>query len=313
MASVMAATSALPAAALAGGPDDEQVGSAPEVTDPTASQAPAGPDVEGPPTDLPFDVDPLPPSAEPPGDSVPTVPTEEGSAPAVEPDVTTGEDGLVVDPGDGTGPEASADAAPPTPESPPVDPAVTPPASNAAPQTPGSASPDPTATSPEATQPGDPGAPQVIQGATQDEASKPARGRRSDTTARRRSNAERSEQPSADVAKPNPSAALNEPPVAASPATSHGTSAGDATGDVAYAARAETKAHLRVRAIRRGARFHIVAPNDSLWSIADRILDADAAVPRIAREVDRLWDLNEARIGTGDPDVLIPGTRLRLR
>ena len=36
-------------------------------------------------------------------------------------------------------------------------------------------------------------------------------------------------------------------------------------------------------------------------------------IPRIAAEVNRLWELNDERIGTGRPDLLFAGTRLRLR
>jgi hypothetical protein len=36
-------------------------------------------------------------------------------------------------------------------------------------------------------------------------------------------------------------------------------------------------------------------------------------VSQIAREVDRLWQLNEDRIASGSPDLLYTGTRLRLR
>jgi outer membrane biosynthesis protein TonB len=60
-------------------------------------------------------------------------------------------------------------------------------------------------------------------------------------------------------------------------------------------------------------RFHVVAPGDSLWSIAKRLLGPEASMAGIAREVNRLWTLNQDRIGTGDPDLLMVGTRLRLR
>ena len=61
------------------------------------------------------------------------------------------------------------------------------------------------------------------------------------------------------------------------------------------------------------ARWHVVEPGESLWSIATRLLGPDASPGRIAREVDRLWELNSDRIGTGDPDVLMVGAKLRLR
>jgi hypothetical protein len=61
------------------------------------------------------------------------------------------------------------------------------------------------------------------------------------------------------------------------------------------------------------ARSHVVEPGDSLWSIARRLLEPGASPARVAREVARLWELNADRIGTGDPDLLMIGTRLRLR
>jgi nucleoid-associated protein YgaU len=61
------------------------------------------------------------------------------------------------------------------------------------------------------------------------------------------------------------------------------------------------------------SRFYIVQPGDSLWSIAKRLLGGDPSAGRIAREVNRLWTLNRSRIATGDPDLLMVGTRLELR
>jgi LysM domain len=61
------------------------------------------------------------------------------------------------------------------------------------------------------------------------------------------------------------------------------------------------------------ARWHVVEPGESLWSIATRLLGPDATPGRIAREVERLWELNRDRIGTGDRDLLMVGAKLRLR
>jgi hypothetical protein len=61
------------------------------------------------------------------------------------------------------------------------------------------------------------------------------------------------------------------------------------------------------------ARFYVVQPGDSLWSIAKRLLGREASAGRIAREVNRLWSLNRSSIATGDPDLLMVGTRLELR
>jgi LysM domain-containing protein len=61
------------------------------------------------------------------------------------------------------------------------------------------------------------------------------------------------------------------------------------------------------------ARFYVVQSGESLWLIARKLLGPSASPARIAREVDRLWELNKDRIGTGNPDLLMVGTKLRLR
>lgn len=64
---------------------------------------------------------------------------------------------------------------------------------------------------------------------------------------------------------------------------------------------------------RPGDRSHEVQRGESLWAIASDVLGRDAGPARIAREVDRLWELNKERIATGDPDLVMIGTRLVLR
>ncbi len=59
--------------------------------------------------------------------------------------------------------------------------------------------------------------------------------------------------------------------------------------------------------------FEVVQPGDTLWSIARRLIGQDRSDAEVAREAARLWQLNGDRIGTGHPDVLLPGTVLRLR
>ena len=66
--------------------------------------------------------------------------------------------------------------------------------------------------------------------------------------------------------------------------------------------RVEVAAHMTYR-VRHG---------DSLWRIAARHLGPDATTAQTAREVNRLWELNQQRIGTGNPDLIFPGQTLRL-
>ena len=63
----------------------------------------------------------------------------------------------------------------------------------------------------------------------------------------------------------------------------------------------------------RGERVYVVRAGDSLWSIAADRLGGEPSVAAIAREVNRLWELNRERIATGDPDLVMVGTRLMLR
>jgi hypothetical protein len=60
-------------------------------------------------------------------------------------------------------------------------------------------------------------------------------------------------------------------------------------------------------------RIHIVAPGESLWSIAEGLIGHDASATRIAAEVARLWELNRDRIPSGDPDLIAVGQQLKLR
>jgi LysM repeat protein len=85
------------------------------------------------------------------------------------------------------------------------------------------------------------------------------------------------------------------------------------TEPVAIAAADVAVATVAKEGLDEGSRYYVVQPGDSLWSIAKRLLGGDASAGRIAREVNRLWTLNRSRIATGDPDLLMVGTRLELR
>jgi hypothetical protein len=61
-----------------------------------------------------------------------------------------------------------------------------------------------------------------------------------------------------------------------------------------------------------GHRVHTVRAGECLWSIAEALLPAGAGNAEIEAEVQRLWKLNAARIGTGDPSLVYVGTELRL-
>lgn len=77
------------------------------------------------------------------------------------------------------------------------------------------------------------------------------------------------------------------------------------------AARA-ARASGRLTPLGRTATYR-VRPGDSLWSIAEAQLGPAAGAAEIASRVGRLWNLNGTRIGTGDPDLVMPGTVLLLR
>jgi hypothetical protein len=64
--------------------------------------------------------------------------------------------------------------------------------------------------------------------------------------------------------------------------------------------------------ITAGRSAYTVHPGDCLWSIAEALLPPGSDNTRIAAEVSRLWQLNAERIGTGDPNLILAGTVLRL-
>lgn len=62
-----------------------------------------------------------------------------------------------------------------------------------------------------------------------------------------------------------------------------------------------------------GKDSYVVRPGDCLWHIAAAALPGDSDTQAIEGKVVELWRLNEDRIGTGDPNLIYPGTVLRLR
>lgn len=62
-----------------------------------------------------------------------------------------------------------------------------------------------------------------------------------------------------------------------------------------------------------GGATRVVEPGQSLWAIAEGLFDGSASIAQVAFKVDRLWRLNAERIGTGNPDLIFPGLRLRLK
>ncbi len=71
------------------------------------------------------------------------------------------------------------------------------------------------------------------------------------------------------------------------------------------------RADSRAGALKGGT--YVVQPDDSLWHIARAHLGGTPSNARIAREVARLWTLNKVSVGTGNPDLILIGQRLRLR
>jgi hypothetical protein len=56
----------------------------------------------------------------------------------------------------------------------------------------------------------------------------------------------------------------------------------------------------------------VVARGDSLWRIARHLAGPGASDAQVEAKVLAIWDRNAARIGTGDPNLIFPGTRLSL-
>jgi LysM domain len=282
---VLAVSGAAPGVAVALEPDMQVEGVA-------APDQPSGVELDDPGFDpggdtaLPFDTGPAP------GAPVDAEDTGDGAPLDAEPDIDldarlANEEVLVTDE-DAAAPPAEAVA--PVDAVPPSDPAASDPSPEAVPRVP---------TTHDETAGADP--------ADEQSARTTPRSDRDPSQRKERSEVERFDAttPSPPDATGDPSPTPPEPyavPVSPAPAT-----------DSVAVAPASAPVPAPPKSSLADARGYLVEPGDSLWSIAKRLLGRDASPARIAREVNRLWSLNEARIATGDPDLLMVGTRLRLR
>jgi hypothetical protein len=304
VAGVLAASAGAPAAVSAQETDQQTEGSvAPEqIADDDRAQTP-GFDPGGGSTDLPFEAPPAPQTGVAPADD----------SDPLEQEPVTDVAAPVADPGDDLG---SADApqlmplATEMPATPPVQPRDSAPA-NTTPQA--DSAPDPPTAAP-------------VQ--EPDRGTTPVKRRKPDRDRRSKENRPRDDHP-VPWAKENrprdhhpvPSAKENRPrdhhPV---PSATHvvgpetlGTPSAPPPVAIAHVQAAPPPTATSADAATRGERLHVVERGESLWTIARDLLGEDASVAAIAREVNALWERNKTRIGTGDPDLLMVGTRLRLR
>jgi hypothetical protein len=327
-AGVLALSSAAPTAVFAGEPEQEQEGTtAPEqITGNDPSDAPEF-DAGGQPTQLPLDAGPAP------EDSGAFDPTDEQTPPAQQPAVNENvpappvQEPATDEPAaDGTA-EAGTPSAREQQEPPAADPVEQAAEQPPPPAPPATESPAPTP-SPDA-----PAAElqQTAPAAAQTDASAKARAREHEATSEARQQARH-----AAPAPPNSATApANAPATAPAPAYTPTTapartytsppapqpepvnvaSTTTTTSEPAAPQPAQTPpagAHHHGAAHPANG-FHTVQRGESLWSIARDLVGDGASAARIAREVNRLWELNSERIGTGEPDLIMAGTRIALR
>jgi LysM domain len=304
---VLAISSAGPAVALAQEPDRQFEGIA-------APEDPGAPDLDDPgfdpgggDTPLSFDTAPAPTAPEdgvdsgegPPLDGEPTVDLDARLAP-LETDTSVGEEESAVPPAETVSPDT---AVPPSA----APGGAVPPGTSAQP---GGPNPSGPVAPPEGDAlPGQPPAQAGLVRAHRPRTHLPTRARSTYTQGRSDAGAPASSQRVSDGAGAPP-----EPVVA--PVREY--AATDDTGaSMEPAARGTTGVSTQTTAkdppLDGDARVYVVRPGDSLWSIAKQLLGRDASAGLIAREVNRLWSLNRSAIATGDPDLLMVGTRLELR
>jgi hypothetical protein len=287
---VLVLSVAAPGAAAAAGPDRQREGAA-------APEQLRGDDIDAPDFDpggetaLPFEVAPSPTSPVVGGGS-----QDSGDGPPVESDPVVDPDAHLLAPTTPATqpPTTPATQGPPTEPDAPVAPAEVAPGSPAPP-----AGQRVTIEAP----PGDPEVPtsRTAPDAAPKSAPEPMR----EESDRRRRPASATSAPAEPPRAPTIDVPQRPAPAAPLPAA--------AVAETVPVAQASAPSEASEPPLPETARWHVVEPGESLWSIARRLLGPDASLARIAREVDRLWELNRDRIGTGDPDMLMVGARLRLR
>lgn len=115
--------------------------------------------------------------------------------------------------------------------------------------------------------------------------------------------------PPPSAPRPGAQTRETEPPATRTAPTP--TAAGPAVADKVRSARAGERTD-KPRPTRPSGRTHVVRQGECLWSIAHDQLGGGATPAQVARLVNRLWERNRDRIGTGEPDLLMAGTELQL-
>jgi hypothetical protein len=310
-AGVLALSSATPTAAVATEPDEEHEGAtAPEQVVPDETLSDPGFDPGGE-TELQFDVASGPAQA-PPGDPAADTGGGQDGPPAdpaddtgpVEQEPTMDAEVPVADPGDGTDKERAAGQ----PTSPSSDPLPAPSATKQPPV--------PASEQPPVPASGQPPVPAPAAAAPPSDApiaeAKPTTPTPTDTD---KAPAAREKKHEAAHHKQRPARAI-APSYASAPAPAPQPEPVYVSSDTPTQATPEAAPAVVInhdRAIHGGDRFHVVQQGESLWSIASDLLGQDASTARIARQVNRLWELNSARIATGDRNLIMTGTRIALR
>jgi len=284
-AGVLAVSSAAPGAAAFAAEQDQQQDGTAAVTQTTTDPADS-PDFDpgGAATDLPNPAPPVPQS------QAPADPGNDDTA-AVDQTSATNPDDPVVDSGDGsdsTTPAAATTTQPTTP-TPSTD-------TSTAPATPPTSAPPATQTT---TAPSSTPEPAEAQAGTAPSVAPPPvrHAPRSSHHERRQHKAAKTTREGTPQASPTSATTATPTTPASWSATAVVTAPSGASIDHA----------------KPGDQAHTVQQGESLWSIATDLLGHDATTARVAREVHHLWRLNRDRIGTGDPDLLVVGTKLVLR